>query len=129
MDKELFKQKTQGLLRYSARLERDVLVKQNTAEVCGYCDSTVINQRLECSAYRLGTVNQHFKHKCKNCNSFVFDGSVKSDQIIRPIKIFPSSYVKKLPENHTGAKRGRPRKYVTEREPLPLGRPRKNPTP
>lgn len=128
MDKELFKAKTEHLLRWSARLERHVLVKQTYTEVCKYCDNTVVNQRLECAVYRLGTEQQHFKHKCKNCNCFVYDGSVKTVQIIRPNKIFPSSYVKKHADNPVGPKRGRPRKYVTEREPLPLGRPRKKPT-
>jgi hypothetical protein len=128
MDRELFRQKTEHLLRWSDRLERHVLVKTAYLEQCRYCKDSVINQRIECSAYRLGSDQQHFKHKCKNCNSFVFDGSVNAEQCSIPVKIVSKPRPKPAVTAHTGTRRGRPRKLVVEGEKRPVGRPRKKPT-
>lgn len=73
MDKEIFKQKTEHLLKYHPKLERDVLVEQ--AKECLHCGAEVVGQRIFCEAYRLGTPNQYFKHTCKSCRFILYDGS------------------------------------------------------
>ena len=82
MKADLFKQKTEHLLKYSPRAERHFITPIN--KTCEYCTSTVKNQRVECIAYRLGTANQYFKHTCKSCKFVLFDGSVMKNPNKKP---------------------------------------------
>ena len=94
----------------------------------------MINQRVECTAYRLGTDKEHFKHKYRNCNTYVYDGSMVNE----PYKLRrPFNYYVKITDSSTGdtygangKKLGRPRKPqpIEPAVKKPRGRPRKNPT-
>jgi hypothetical protein len=74
MNTELFRAKTEALLKYSPRSERHFL--KSTFKRCEYCTTEVKNQRIECQPYRLGTEHAYFKHICKPCNFVLFDGSM-----------------------------------------------------
>ena len=110
------------------KLERYFLVKDTTLKPCGHCDRKVAAQVIECTAHRLGTDKEHFKHRCKNCNCYVFDGSIKVD----PYKIRSRFYYypSKDPQNPKlsihGKPLGRPPKPRLLEEPKrSRGRPRK----
>jgi hypothetical protein len=77
MDKRLFKARTEHLLKYHKTLDRDRLI--SSFRPCEYCRTEVKNQRIECTAYRLGTDHAHFKHVCRPCNFVLFDGSLVKD--------------------------------------------------
>jgi hypothetical protein len=116
MDKELFRQLTQNLIKYNPRQERDVLIKPTTAKTCEYCAKPVVDQRITCEAYKLGTPDQHFKHKCLNCRCVIYDGSFKfTPRVIRPINYQVKSSVTVVTPPSL-SKRG-----------LVMGRPRKRP--
>lgn len=141
MDKQLFKQLTQHLIRYNSKLERDVLNPQTTPKACEHCPKSVVNQVIICEPSKLGTDYQHFKHKCLACRMTVYDGSyVKEPRQLRPFSNYiPKSLVHigtpagpKITKN--GKVMGRPRKddlVRVRRDPNapkgPRGRPRKNP--
>lgn len=130
MDKDLFNEKTKHLLRYSRKQDRMVLAKQAYTEICGYCHKSVTNQKVECNAHRLGTPFQHFKHKCKTCNTFVYDGSiVNNPHALRK----PINYYVKIEDvggkivtlGPSGNRVGRPPKTPEAKVKRPVGRPKK----
>jgi hypothetical protein len=138
MDKEQFKQLTQDLIRYSPRLERDVLRPKTTPHTCEHCNLQVVNQLVVCEAHRLGTDKAHFKHKCLTCRMTVYDGSFSlTPRALRPFSNYTPKKItttiapsgRKVTKN--GKFFGRPRK---DDEPKPetikraVGRPRKDPT-
>lgn len=139
MDKDEFKLLTKDLIRYSSRLERDVLLPAKPVD-CDYCPRKVINQRVICEPHKLGTERAHFKHKCLTCRQTVYDGSyVKDPRQLRPFsnyipkklqQLFKGSDGRKISKN--GRIMGRPRKddaARTQAPKRPPGRPRKTPTP
>lgn len=130
MDKDLFNKKTKDLLRYSRKLDRLVLAKLEHTEVCKYCDLPVTNQRLECAVHRLGTPFEHIKHKCKTCNTFVYDASRVNDPhaLRKPINYYQKiedAEGKMITIGPSGNKVGRPAKTQELRAKRPVGRPRK----
>jgi len=131
MNPEKFKTLTEHLIKYNHKLERDVLIKNINPKLCTYCDKSVTNQRITCEAYKLGTADQHFKHKCHACRSFVYDGHHKvNPYTIRPITYNLKASVKeetapKLSKN--GLRMGRPPKVKVEQPKRAVGRPRKKP--
>lgn len=82
MDKKIFKAKTEHLLKYHHKKEREFLKPQ--VRTCEYCQGQVKDQVITCHAHRLGTVNQHFKHKCRSCGFTLYDGSVIKNPRITP---------------------------------------------
>ena len=131
MDTEDFKNKTEHLLRYSRKLDRLVLAKLEHTEVCKYCDRSVTNQRVECQAHRLGSPFAHFKHKCKTCNTFVYDGSKVTDPyaLRKPINYYVKieDQGKIVTIGPSGGRVGRPSKTDEVKIKRPVGRPRKTP--
>jgi hypothetical protein len=132
MDKEEFKQKTAALLKYSARLERDVLIKDTTLKPCPYCPKQVANQVVTAEAHRIGTEYQHMKHRCRSCNCWVYDGSIVKE----PHKLRSNFYyqTQRDPQNPkytiNGKRLGRPPnpQSLTESK-RKVGRPRKTAQP
>ena len=130
MDREDFNNKTKDLVRYSRKLDRLVLVPNTIPKACDYCPNEVIDQRIDCSAHRLGTTHAHFKHRCNICKQIVYDGSrANPKEVYSPI-IYYRSQAKGERLSINGKPMGRPRKYELEpnRMKRPVGRPRKNPT-
>ena len=134
MDPIKFKLLTEPLLRYSPRLERDILIKSTKPLACDYCPKQVVDQLITCEAHKLGTKDQHFKHKCYSCRMTVYDGSYRlTARTLRPfnnytptIKILSGSPPRpNITKN--GLAMGRPRKPKVERVKLPRGRPKKRP--
>lgn len=130
MDRDEFKKKTEHLICFNARKDRDVLVKSKQARACEYCDKTVVNQTIVAEVYRLGTRWQHFRHRCKNCNCFVYDGSADDPYEVRGQTrggyTAPSvSYIPSPSYSANGKRMGRPPKPKVERIPRAVGRPRK----
>lgn len=131
MDRDEFKKKTQHWLRFSPRNDREVLVKSKEPRDCEYCDKQVVNQTIVAEVYRLGTPWQHFRHKCKSCNCFVFDASAANPYEVRGQTrggyVAPSgmSYVPTPSYSVNGKRMGRPPKPRAERVIKPFGRPRK----
>jgi hypothetical protein len=139
MDKDEFKLLTKDLIRYSTRLERDVLAPAKPTD-CDHCPRKVINQLIICEPHKLGTERAHFKHKCLACRQTVYDGSyVKDPKQLRPFSnyilkkpppMFKGSDGRKISKN--GKVMGRPRKDDAAKILSPkraIGRPRKTPTP
>ena len=131
MDPLKFKTLTEHLLKYNAKLERDVLIKNTEPKLCTYCDKSVVNQRITCEAYRLGTEQEHFKHKCQTCKMFVYDGSSPTPYAVKR----PTHTLYYKPANKAeptlsiyGKRMGRPPKPKQDMPKRARGRPRKNPT-
>jgi hypothetical protein len=130
MNKEEFKRRTSGLLRFSAKLDRDVLVKNTEAKICGYCSEPVVNQVIECAVHRIGTDYEHVKHKCRNCKFFVFDASSQSNPyaLRKPVNNYITVKDRLSGDTHSiyGNRIGRPRKQPEQVQvKRPVGRPRK----
>jgi len=132
MDKERFRQLTKHLLRWSAKLERDVLIASTTPKPCDHCPKLVVNQRISCEPHKLGHRDQHFKHKCHECRHTVYDGSyVKEPRQLRAFNNYtPTTKLltgtppgPRLTKN--GKLTGRPPKPKVEQPKKPMGRPRK----
>jgi hypothetical protein len=131
MDKERFHQLTKDLVRYSVRLERDVLAPAKPMD-CAHCPRKVTDQLITCEPHKLGTEQQHFKHKCYVCRQTVYDGSyVKEPRQLRPFNNYtPTTKLlsgtpagPRLTKN--GKVSGRPRKVRPPVEKRAPGRPRK----
>jgi hypothetical protein len=115
MDPLKFKQLTEPLLKYSPRLERDILVKPTKPRACDYCELKVVDQIITCDAHKLDTAQQHFKHKCHTCKHTVFDGSFKlNPHLRRPASMYYVPVVRT------------PKLQDPYRIKRPIGRPRKN---
>ena len=105
MDKELFKSKTEHLLKYNKIKDSYRVADQFRS--CTHCGTEVKNQRIECAAYRLGSHSQHFKHVCRPCNFILFDGSLQREPHKKPGKPMAVS-------DHTLRKgRGRSKRVIT----------------
>ena len=140
MDPIKFKELTTHLLKYSVNAERDILVEATTPHQCEYCPRQVVGQVIMCEAHKLGTKQQHFKHKCYICRQSVFDGSYKfNPRQLRPISNYTPKALPQPTNEHSVSKNGkvmgRPRKGEAprgvRRDPnapkRAVGRPRKNP--
>ena len=131
MDPEKFHALTAHLLKYNAKMERHVLITDLTEKPCVYCPKEIANQRITCEAHRLGTPNQHFKHKCQNCKMIVYDGSSKEPYTVKkPTHTLYYMPVKRDANGLTknGLRLGRPKKGTpkVEKPKRARGRPRKN---
>ena len=116
-----FKQKTQGLLKYNSKQERDVVVADTRLRDCEYCPRQVTAQVIACEPHKLGTEQQHFKHKCYTCRHTVYDGSFKlTPRTLRPFNNYVPT-IKRLP--------GTPTSPRLSKNGAVMGRPRKNPLP
>jgi len=73
MDRKKFEEHTKKYLRWNKKRDRWTLKPQ--LRQCGDCSLIVKDRKVEAVAYRLGTQQSHFKHKCRVCRATLFDGA------------------------------------------------------
>jgi len=76
MDPKQFNELVKPLMRWSKKTSTWMVKPQ--VKTCEYCLNKVVNPRVYCRGYQLGTPEAHLKHKCV-CRQLIYDGSIKKN--------------------------------------------------